>query len=185
MYKPILCAALLLMTSGCSTMNNTQAGAVGGGVFGGILGTMVGIATGHPLEGAAIGAGIGAGTGALVGHSEDRAERRYSKAVENAIRNPRVPIDEVVRMSQNRQISDDVIVNHIAGSGSIYQLSAADIEFMKQQGVSDRVVMFMQSRRPDVVHVGAPPPVVIVEPAPPPPVIGVGFGFGPHYHRRW
>ena len=47
---------MLVTNSGCSTMNNTEAGALGGGVFGGILGTVVGAASGHPGAGAAIGA---------------------------------------------------------------------------------------------------------------------------------
>lgn len=182
MKKPLSFAALLVFTCGCSTMNNTEAGAVGGGIFGGILGTFVGIATGHPLEGAAIGAAAGAGTGALVGHAEDRDDKRRARAAAYALQHPALPIDEVVRMSQNPQISDAIIVNQINATGSVYQLSTADLEFLKQNGVRDSVIIHMQSRRPGMVQF-APPPgqVVIIDPGPPPPVVGIGFGVG----RRW
>src|SRR5947199_7933689 len=56
----ILAGILLVSGGGCSTMNNTEAGAAGGGILGGLIGTVAGAASGHPLAGAAIGAGAGA-----------------------------------------------------------------------------------------------------------------------------
>src|SRR5262245_45505398 len=76
MKRRMLAGALLLACCGCSSMNNTEAGALGGGLIGGALGTIVGAACHNPLAGAAIGAAGGAGVGALAGHAEDRAEKR-------------------------------------------------------------------------------------------------------------
>lgn len=175
-------AAALLASCGCSTMNNTEAGALGGSIFGGALGTAIGAATGHPLAGAAIGAGTGALAGGAIGASEDRAERRHAQAVANHINNPPLSVADIVRLSQNRQVSDQIIIQQINASGSVYNLSAADIEFLKQNGVSDAVVLHMQARHPGMVRV-APANAVYVEPMPPPPV-SVGFGFGYGYGPR-
>jgi hypothetical protein len=171
MKKTILLAGLLLLTSGCSTMNNTQAGALGGSIFGGVLGTMVGIATGHPLAGAAIGAGSGGLIGGAIGNQEDREELRQARATAHAVQHPPLSLEDIVRMSQNPQISDEVIIQQINVTGSVYQLSTGDIEFLKQNRVSDRVLLYMQSRRPGIVHVHPSRPVVLVETMPPPPPI--------------
>src|SRR5438477_9366493 len=72
MKRNTLLGVLLLCSCGCSTMNNTEAGALGGGLLGGAFGTLVGAAVGRPLAGAAIGAGVGTGVGALSGHAEDK-----------------------------------------------------------------------------------------------------------------
>src|SRR5262249_35202416 len=76
---------LLLCGSGCTTMSNTGAGAIGGGIIGGTLGTVAGLACGRPLAGAAIGAGAGAGIGALAGCAEDKREARQQAAVNAAV----------------------------------------------------------------------------------------------------
>ena len=42
-------------------------------------------------------------------------------------------------------ISDDVIIQSVQSSGSSFQLNAGDIESLKRDGVSDRVVAAMQA----------------------------------------
>src|SRR5436309_678443 len=64
MKRKLIAGTVLLMCCGCSSMNNTEAGALGGGLIGGALGTIVGAACHNPLAGAAIGAAGGAGVGA-------------------------------------------------------------------------------------------------------------------------
>src|SRR5437899_2130105 len=124
---------LILGASGCSSMNNTEAGALGGGAIGAGVGALVGAATGHAGAGARIGGAAGAGVGALAGHSEDRAEARQKKAVDDyAAAHPPVSINDVVQMTQ-QHISDDIIIGQIRSSYSAYALTAADITFMKQQ----------------------------------------------------
>jgi hypothetical protein len=91
-------------------------------------------------------------------------------------------ISNVVQMAQ-QHVSDPVIINQIRSSGVVYHLSAADIEFLKGNGVSDPVVLEMQAtatRAPQpVVVAGQPPPPAVVGAVyvpPPPPVIGVRVG---------
>src|SRR5947209_18802785 len=90
---------LLASACGCSSMNNTESGALGGGVLGAGLGALVGAATGHAAAGAAIGAGAGAVTGGLIGNSEDRAESRHKQAVaEWTAQNPPLALPDIVQM---------------------------------------------------------------------------------------
>src|SRR5438270_471480 len=137
---------LVLGACGCNSMNNTEAGALGGGAIGAGAGALLGAATGHAGAGAAIGAGVGAVTGGLIGHGEDRAESRQKKAAADwAAAHPPVAVNDIVAMAQ-QHVSDEIIIGHIRSSYSAYALTAADITYMKQQGVSDQVISYMQAR---------------------------------------
>lgn len=174
----LLISGLLLASCGCSTMNNTERGAVGGGVIGGLAGAAIGAASGHPGAGAAIGAGSGAILGGLVGNEEDRRER---KAAAWAARNA-VSVNDVVQMSQSR-VGDDIIINQIYNSSTAFNLTSQDLIYLREQGVSDRVITAMQTARG--YRVVRPSGVVIVDPPPPPPVsVGIGFGYGCYPHRH-
>lgn len=181
--KKWLGSLILLSVCGCKSMNNTEAGAVGGGALGAGIGALAGAATGHAGAGAAIGAGVGAITGGLIGNSQDKAEAKQKQvAADWAAHNPPLGLPDVVQMTQ-QHISDDLIIRQMEVTRSYYNLRPEDITYLKSQGVSDRVVYAMQSRRGDgTATVVQGRPVVIVEHAPPPPV-AVGFGFG--YGRRW
>jgi len=95
---------------------------------------------------------------------------------------------DVIKMVQ-AHVSDDVIINQIRSRGCVFNLSAEDTIYLKQNGVSDRVVAEMQAtaaRVPRRVYSSAPvytQPVYVVEPNPP-PVVGLGFGYT-HVGRRW
>src|SRR5262245_29241857 len=131
MTKKWWVSGLLLLSAGCSCMNNTEAGALGGGVIGGALGTVVGAACGRPLAGAAIGAGTGAGIGALAGHSEDRREARaVANAQAYAAAHPPLSLSDIASMAQNH-ISDGVIINQIRTTNSTYNLTAEQITWLK------------------------------------------------------
>jgi hypothetical protein len=82
-----------------------------------------------------------------------------------------------------QHVSDAVIISQIRSSNSVYQLSAQDTTWLKQNGVSDAVVMEMLAtahRFPRRVYVDGPvygEPVYVVDPPPPPVGVGVGVGF--------
>jgi hypothetical protein len=168
MNRKTLLTGVLLLSCGCTGLENTDRGAATGGILGGILGLGVGAVTHHPLAGAAIGAGAGALAGGAIGNHEDRAEARAAAAAQAA--HPPLTLEDVARMSQ-QHMSDAIIINQIRTTNSFYSLNADHIMWLKQQGVSDYVVAEMQSRTP--VY-GAPPRVVVVEPQPP---VAVGVGF--------
>jgi hypothetical protein len=153
-----------LLVCGCSGMNHTEEGAVTGAAAGGLAGAVIGSAARAPGLGAAVGALTGAAVGTAVGHHQDQAERQaVAEAQRRALR-----IEDVVYMAQSH-VSDLVIINQIRTTGSVYQLTASDIAYLKAQGVSDAVVSEMQAtaaRYPRQVYVAEPPPVAV----------GVGVG---------
>jgi len=175
---------LSISLCGCSTMNNTQAGAATGGVLGAGIGALA--ARHNPLVGAAIGGGAGALLGGAVGSHEDRAEKRHADAVQAAQQqyaatHPQLSLTDIVQMSQLHH-SDTIIINQIRTTNSYFSINAADVTYLREQGVSEGVIVEMQNRRgPGPVYVNQPRGVVVVEPPPPP----VGVGVGVVYGRRW
>jgi hypothetical protein len=180
---------------GCSTMNNTEKGALIGGGVGSVAGTIVGAATGNPRTGAVVGALGGATLGGLAGNAEDKKERQVEQAVAaqqiadaQAARPEPLGLIGVVKMAQ-QGVNEDVIINHIRATGSTFQLSTADIEYLTTNNVPPRVIQAMQAAqprygagpRPRTVVVREPAPVIIERPVypvvygPPPPPVFVGF----------
>ena len=71
----ILVTLLSLGSAGCSSLSNTQRGALIGAGAGGALGAVVGNAAGSTAKGAIIGAAVGGAAGAIIGsRMNDRAE---------------------------------------------------------------------------------------------------------------
>jgi hypothetical protein len=168
-------ACVGLIPIGCT---HTQAGAGAGALIGGVAGAAL-AGRGKGLQGAAIGAGAGALVGTAVGASEDRAVRREAEA--RAAR--ALSLQDVISLSQSGT-PPNLIINQIRTTGSVYTLTAHDLQVLQQSGVAPTVIQEMQEagrRRvvvpaPVVVH--EPGPVMIMRPAPPPPVVGVGVMIG-------
>ena len=81
-----LMAICLLVSSGCSSMNNTGKGALigggGGAALGAGLGAIIGGGKGAAI-GSAIGAGVGAGAGALIGKKMDKQQAQLEQELGN------------------------------------------------------------------------------------------------------
>ena len=185
---------LALVQTGCSTMNNTEKGVGLGGLLGAGVGTAIGAVTGNPRTGAVVGGLAGAGIGGIIGNDTDRTEKKQTDANVAAAsyaydQAQPARIDEIVQMAKNGQ-SDRVIVNHIRQSHMRFTLSAADLNYLKTNGVPDTVIVEMQTpnypvgagrtRQPVVVvrepvYVREAPPVVFVQP----------FGYGYGHCRQW
>jgi hypothetical protein len=60
-------------------------------------------------------------------------------------------VDDVLKLSHAR-ISEDVTLNYIQSSGTIYNLSAQDLIYLKNEGVSDKVLNAMQDQRKRAVE---------------------------------
>ena len=187
-------------SSGCEHMNNTEKGAGIGGALGAGAGLAVGAATGNPRTGAAVGGLLGAGTGALVGNDVDRQERR-DREIQQAVatadaqaQSQRMGLTDVVHLAQQGH-DDQVIINQIRSSGSSFQLAPSDLDYLKNSGVSARVIAEMQAARSPLATRVAEPrtTTVIYEPvyAPPPVFIGPAYCrprpaifIGGHFHPR-
>jgi hypothetical protein len=171
-------------TTGCSTLSPTENGILGGGALGGVTGAIIGHAAGNTAAGAAIGAGVGAVAGGVTGNaiekSENKAVVQAQAQAQAQIQARQLGLTDIVQMAQS-QVSDAVIVGQIRSTGSVYNLSPTDIQWLKTNGVSDGVILEMQQARPQVIY--ARPRPYYVEPVyvAPAPVVGVGFGYG----RRW
>lgn len=190
------------------TLTGGLIGAGGGALVGSAFGGKSG---GNRGENALIGAGVGLLGGALIGKSIDNADQRQvaagnavafqanqQVAAQNAqLAAQAVTNQDLVEMTR-AGLSEEVIINTIRSRGSRIDTSPTSLVFMKQSGVSDRVVMAAQSAGPPapVMSTAAypaaipinPAPPVIVAPAPvyyaPPPVIRVYGGY-PHHHHHY
>jgi hypothetical protein len=178
----------LACLNGCQSMSNTDKGLLAGGGIGAGTGAVIGSATHNTGAGALIGGAVGALAGGLTGAAIDDSERKQDAKLAAATAPPaRGPlrIEDVAQLARDH-ISDDVILNQIRTSATVFRLTVDDINFLKQNGVSDLVIAEMQNtvyRCPRRVYTAAP--VVFVEPAPPPPPVGVGVGFSYSSGGRW
>jgi outer membrane lipoprotein SlyB len=168
-------AASAVVLTGCVDPNGQQNNTGTGALIGGALGAITGAAIGGPRhggEGALIGAAAGLIAGGAVGNSMDQQQQAQlrAQAPQSYVRvvqgQPLSTAD--VKALAKAGVSDDVIISHIQGSHTAFQLSAADIIDLHNSGVSDRVVNFMISTRDSVG--AAQSTTMVVQEAPPPPL---------------
>jgi outer membrane lipoprotein SlyB len=171
----LLLAGSSVVLTGCvnpdGTPNNTGSVAL----IGGVLGAFTGAVIGGPRNGAAgalIGAGAGAAGGSLIGYSMDQEQdaRLRAQAPQTYVKiDQGQPLQVAdVKALVKAGVSDDVVINQIQTSHTVYHLSAADIIDLRNSGVSDKVVNYMINT-PGIVN-GAAPDVsaVVTQQAPPP-----------------
>jgi hypothetical protein len=178
MKRKWIVSGLLLLGCGCSTTSHTTDGAAVGGAAGAVAGGLIGAAAHAPVAGALIGGGIGAVTGAAVGNAEDRREDRAARQAAAVAAQRALSLEDIVGMVQNH-VSDGLIINQIRQSSTLYNLTGEQIVWLKQQGVSDAVIMEMQAHSRQVIYTQPSTTVIYREPAP--VAVGVGFCGG----RRW
>jgi outer membrane lipoprotein SlyB len=162
-----------VLACGCSSMSNTDRGALTGGAIGTGVGAAIGSVTHHTAAGAAIGAITGLAAGALVGNGIDEKQKREA-AERYAAEHPPLTLQEVATMSQ-QGVGDEVIITKLRSSPAVYNLTADQIIWLKQSGVHECVIQEMQMTNGYPRRVYAAAPVYVVEPEPPPVAIGIGF----------
>jgi uncharacterized protein YcfJ len=134
----IVIVGLVYVTAGCETMGeNTKRGAVGGALLGSIAGGVIGHQSGHGIEGALIGGTVGAVSGAVIG---DKIDARSKDTIMTS--GEKLGISDVIVLAKSG-MTDDAIIDKIAKTGSVYVLSVEEIEALKKEGVSNRVVNYM------------------------------------------
>ena len=77
-------AMLVPFAAGCSSLSQTQKGAVIGAAGGGVVGAVVGNATGSTARGAIIGAAVGGAAGAIIGRQMQKQAEELAADLENA-----------------------------------------------------------------------------------------------------
>ena len=140
----LLAVALGAGPGGCAT--NTETGMLVGGAGGAAAGAAIGSASGHAGGGAVIGGALGLIGGGLVGNSMDQADRRHDEQTQYSASTSAsgVTTEDVVLWSRNGT-RDEVIIDRIERSGTVFQLTAADENNLRSQGVSEDVVRAMKA----------------------------------------
>src|SRR3954471_9075147 len=175
-HKPVitlLIASLALWPlAGCDSLpgdKKTQ-GAVIGGVGGAVAGGA--LSKNNRLLGALIGGALGAGGGYLIGSQLDKIDPRKkrdeaTRADKRARDNPAtaddarrartadinndgyVTMDEVVAMAKSG-LSDDEMITRLERTGQFFELSSDQEQYLRDHGVSRRVVTAMRDINQDV-----------------------------------
>ena len=130
-----------LFLASCET--HTQSGALAGAIIGAGTGALIA----ENEDGAIIGGAIGSIAGSIIGDSLDHQEQRFlyhnSPTTLHRIENRQdLSLYDIIALNEAR-ISDQIIINQIISTESIYYLSAQDIIFLKKSGISDHVINFM------------------------------------------
>ncbi len=187
---PFILSVLILSAAslGCrSPYHQDQLGLVGAGT-GALAGAAIGSASGHTAGGAIIGGLVGATAGSAVGAHMDEVEARNQALFQQRLGRRlegQTTFDDVIAMSK-AGLSDDVITTHIRRHGVAQVPAAPDLIYLKNNGVSDRVINALQN---PPIEVAQAPPVrerVIVEEHHygPYPYCGPHWHHRRHYHHR-
>ena len=132
--------ALVFMITGCQSNKTRVAEGAGiGGGLGAVVGGIIGYQSGHPVQGAAIGGAIGAGSGAVVG-----AQIKKPAQETQTPSSTQITMQQIIDWTK-QGVSSDTIIAKIKAANSKYSLTADDVDYLKKQGVSQRVIETMQA----------------------------------------
>lgn len=137
----LFCVSVILVNASCET---TKSKAVEGGVIGGALGAVaggiIGHQSGHGVGGAVIGGATGAAAGAIIGSQIEK-----KPAQETAAASGQVSVQQIVDLSK-QGVSEGIIIDKISATNSKFTLTEADIKYLEQEGVSQKVIDAMQGK---------------------------------------
>lgn len=140
--------AFLAMSFGCADNQTRIAEGAGvGGVLGAAAGGIIGYQTHSTAAGMLIGGAVGAAGGAAVG-SQIPKQRTTTTTTTTSSNQPinQVTLQQIVDWTRQGLSSDDII-NRIRTTNSTYYLTADDVNYLRRQGVSQRVIETMQASR--------------------------------------
>jgi hypothetical protein len=145
-------AVLAFVSMGCETkaQTGTLVGAGAGAGLGAIIGNQAGGNTG---TGALIGAGVGAVGGYMVGNEMDKSDARHAQQQpqqgQPAAAPAGAPGGQVTQQNvidwTNRGVKDEIIIDRVERSGTVFNLNAAEESRLRDAGVSEDVVRAMKN----------------------------------------
>ena len=168
-----LAALPLAVLSGCESAGGT--GTLAGGAGGAVLGNVIAKAAGGSRTlGTVLGGAAGAIAGGVIGDNVDRKNAQQAAVNQAAasVAAQQSGLQQVAQLAQTGN-SDPVIINKVRTDGIVYTLSADQINYLKQNNVSDAVITEMQAT---AYRAQFAPPPQRVYPYPPPPAYSVGVG---------
>jgi len=130
-----LSAALLL--GGCSSLSDTQKGAIIGAGAGAAGGAAVGKAAGGTAEGAIIGAVVGGTAGAIIGRRMDKKAEELDEELENA---------KVERVGEGIKVTFD--------SGILFEFDSADIQGAAEKNLTEFAETMRDFEESNILIVG-------------------------------
>lgn len=186
----LLTGIAVVVLTGCrnpdGTQNNTGSGALIGGALGAITGAAIG-GHSHGGQDALFGLAAGAVAGGLVGNSMDREQEARLKAqapqtYARVDQGQPLSVADVKALAAAK-VGDDVIINQIRNSHTVFHLSSADIIDLKDSGVDEQVMDFMINTPTSIADTGAAPTsqTMVADTPPPPPTETVVVAPGPGY----
>jgi outer membrane protein OmpA-like peptidoglycan-associated protein len=119
-----LVAAMAAAHWSCSSMSNTQKGAVGGAAAGGAIGAVIGHQSGNTAVGAILGAAIGGAAGAYIGNYMDKQAAEMERDLEGA---------KVERIGEGIKITFD--------SGILFDVNKAELKPAARTNLGDLAVI--------------------------------------------
>jgi hypothetical protein len=147
---------ILSCALGCRSPYYSDRGALAGGLAGAGVGAAIGDASGNAGPGAIIGAALGTITGNAIGESIDADLARSKAEIEARMgrqMSGAVTSQDVIAMTQ-AGLSEDVIATHVRANGVVQPPGVNDLIFLRNNGVSDRVIQALQQ---------APPPASVAQ----------------------
>lgn len=114
----------LALGLGCSSMSNTQKGAIGGAAAGGAIGGVIGHQSGNTAVGAIIGAAVGGAAGAWIGNYMDKQAAEMEKDLEGA---------RIERIGEGIKITFD--------SGLLFDVDKSALKPASKQNLTDLAVI--------------------------------------------
>jgi outer membrane lipoprotein SlyB len=174
---PLATVVAMVGLTGCQYPNGEPNNTASGALIGGAAGAMTGAAIGGPHNAgpdALMGAVAGALAGGVIGNAIDQqqAAALRSQSPQTYVRvqeGQPLSVADVKALAAAR-VSDDVIINQIRNSRTVFHLGSAEIIDLHDSGVSDNVINFMISTPNVVVNDSSVPAGPVVAQAPPPPL---------------
>jgi len=141
MRSSLLILAIGSILAGCE--NEAETGALVGAGVGMGAGALVSPTPAGVLIGGAAGAVGGALIGAALDSSDrDKLDHESPRTTRKIDRGEQLSMKDIERMTQ-AGLSDDKIIGAIHSTGSVYHLSTSDVQELKNNGVSQRVIDYM------------------------------------------
>jgi hypothetical protein len=137
---------------GCDTKAGSGAliGGAGGALVGGVIGSKSHARAG---EGALIGGAAGAIGGGLIGNGMDEADKKEARqreydydrtASSNGAPWEKRVTKRDVELWTEQGLRDDIIIDRIGRSGTVFHLTASDQNDLRDRGVSESVIEVMR-----------------------------------------
>lgn len=148
--RVIIIGALSMGLCGCqSAKTRVGEGAVLGALIGAGAGSIIGHQSGETGAGAAVGAATGILAGSLIGSQIEKkpaAVQPAQPAAQQSFNPQQMSLQQIAELAR-AGVHEDVIIDRMRLTNSTFSLAQSDVDYLQQQGVSAKVIAYMQAPR--------------------------------------